>query len=144
MINNDNSELKVTSVKTCRDCGRQHSLVSSYCGHSHGKDIFAVGIVRAPRSGRQSQLICPDLPLAIQQDDIVRGQIDVAAVRQREEAERKRLIVAIQKRCPPAPKCDHGRPVKTHTFSDGKVLKLYGCGCSNGPEILNGWRTNGK
>ena len=81
MINKDNSEVKVTSVTTCRDCGRQHSLVCSYCGHPHGEDIFAVGIVRAARSGRQYPPICPDLPLAIHQDDIVQGRIDVAAVR---------------------------------------------------------------
>lgn len=133
MINNDNSEVKVTSVTTCRDCG-----------HSYGDEIFAVGIVRAPRSGRQYSLICPDLPLAICRDDIVHGRIEAAAVRRREETEIKRLITARQKPRRPAPKCDYERPVKSHAFADGKVLKLYECGCSNGAEILNGRKHHGK
>jgi hypothetical protein len=133
MINNDNSEVKVTSVTTRRDCG-----------HSHGDEIFAVGIVRGPRSGRQYELICPDLPLAIHRDDIVHGRIDVAAVRRREEAEIKGLIAASQKPRRPAPKCDHERPVKSHVFADGKVLKLYECGCSNGAEIRNGRKNHGE
>jgi hypothetical protein len=133
MINNGNSELKVTSDKTC--CG---------CGHSHGDEIFAVGIVATAGSGRQYQLICPDLPLVIHRDDIDRGRIDVAAVRRREEAELKRRIAASQKPYQPALKCDHERVVKSHVFADGNVLKLYGCGCSNGTEILNGRKIRGK
>lgn len=85
-----------------------------------------------------------ELPICVHQDDIVHGRIDLAAARRREEAERKRLIAANQKPHRPAPKCGHGRPVRTHTFSDGKVLKLYRCGCSNGAEILNGRKTHGK
>ena len=85
-----------------------------------------------------------ELPLFVHQDDVVHGRIDLAAARRREEAERKRLIAANQKPYRPAPKCDHSRPVRTHTFSDGKVLKLYRCGCSNGAEILNGRKTHGE
>jgi len=85
-----------------------------------------------------------ELPLAIHQDDIVHGRIDLAAARRREDAERRRLIAANQKPHPPAGKCDHRRPLRAHTFSDGKVLKLYRCGCSNGAEILNGRKTYGK
>ena len=85
-----------------------------------------------------------ELPLAIHRDDIFHGRVDVPAVRRREEGELKRLIAANQKPHRPAPKCDHGRPVRTHTFSDGKVLKLYRCGCSNGAEILNERKTHGE
>jgi hypothetical protein len=84
-----------------------------------------------------------ELPICVHQDDIVHGRIDFAAVRRREEAELKRLIAASQMPCRPAPKCDHERPVKSHVFADGKVLKLYGCGCSNGAEILNGRKNQG-
>jgi hypothetical protein len=75
-------------------------------------------------------------PVCVHQDDIVDGCVDWTAARRREEAELKRLIAISQKPSAPAPKCDHGWPVKTHTFSDGRVLKLFGCGCSNGTEIL--------
>jgi hypothetical protein len=85
-----------------------------------------------------------ELPLAIHRDDIFHGRVDVTAVRRREESELKRLIAANQKPWWPAPKCDHERPVRTHTFSDGKVLKLYRCGCSNGAEILNGRKNHRK
>ena len=84
------------------------------------------------------------LPVFVHQDDIVHGRIDLAAARRREESERKRLIAANQQPRRPAPKCDHSQSVRTHTFSDGKVLKLYRCGCSNGAEILNGRKTHGK
>jgi hypothetical protein len=85
-----------------------------------------------------------ELPLCVHQDDIVHGRIDFAAVRRREEAQLRRLIAANQKPRRPTTKCDHGRVLKSHVFADGKVLKLYGCGCSNGPEILNGRKTHGK
>jgi len=143
VLDDNNSVFKWVKDSPHPDCHQQRRSACSYA-QCHANDMFAVGIVRGSRSGRQYELICPDLPLAIHQDDIVHGRIDRAAVRRREEAERKRLIAANQKPHRPAPKCDHGRPVRTHTFSDGKVLKLYRCGCSNGAEILNGQKTYGK
>lgn len=85
-----------------------------------------------------------ELPMCIHQDDIVQGRIDFVAVCRREQVERERLIAANLKPYRPAPKCDHGQSVKNHTFTDGKVLKLYGCGCSNGAEILKGRKNHGK
>jgi hypothetical protein len=85
-----------------------------------------------------------ELPIRVHQDDIVHGRIDLAAARRREDAEAKRLIAASRKPWWPAPKCDHERPVRTHTFSDGKVLKLYRCDCSNGAEILTGRKIHGE
>lgn len=85
-----------------------------------------------------------ELPVCVHQDDIAHGRIDFAGVRWREDAERKRLIAASQNPWSPATKCDHERPVKSHVFADGNVLKLYGCGCSNGAEILNGRKTHGN
>ena len=83
------------------------------------------------------------LPLVIHHDDIIRGRVDIAAVRRREEANRKRLIDAGQKPYFPKPQCDHRDAVKSYVFTDRKVLRLYSCGCSNGAEILNG-RRNGQ
>jgi hypothetical protein len=83
------------------------------------------------------------LPFA-HQHDIDDGRVDLTAARRREEADLKRIVAVSRKPSPPPPQCDHGRPVKTHTFSDGKVLKLYGCGCSNGTEVLKGRKNNGK
>lgn len=144
MINSNNSESILISEKVSHYRGWENEPVCSACGRSDANDIFAPGIVRGARSGRQRRPMCPALPLAIHQDDIVRGRLDLAAARRREEAERKRLIAANQKPHRPAPKCDHDRPVRTHTFSDGNVLKLYRCGCSNGAEILNGRKTYGR
>jgi hypothetical protein len=143
VLDDKNSVFKWVKDSTHFDSGQLRRCVCS-CGQCHASDMSAVGVVRGARSGRQYELICPDLPLAIHQDDVVHGRIDLAAARRREEAERKRLIAANQKPLRPAPKCDHGWPVRTHTFSDGKVLKLYGCGSSNRAEILNGRRTYGK
>jgi hypothetical protein len=111
---------------------------------SHGEQVLVSGLHRASQSSHPRQTVFPALPLTIHQDDIVHGRIDFAAVRRREDAERKRLIAASQKPCPPATMCDHERAVKFHVFADGRVLKLYGCGCSNGAEILNGRKTHGE
>jgi hypothetical protein len=55
--------------------------------------------------------------LHVHQDDIVRGRIDVAAVRRREEAELKPLIAASQKPCRPATKCDHERSLSSQRLT---------------------------
>ena len=140
----NNSAFKLAPRSTHNCCSQEHSLLCSYSGRRHADNSLVLRIVRAARSGRQYEQTYPDLPLAIHRDDIVQGRIDGVAVRRREEADLKRLIAANRRPPRPAPKCDHKRPVRTHTFSDGKVLKLYRCGCSNGAEILNGRKTHGK
>jgi hypothetical protein len=77
------------------------------------------------------------LPPVIHRDDIRRGRVDFVAVRRREEADRKRLVEATKRPAQASVSCDHARAIKTYTFRDGKLLELYGCGCSNGREILN-------
>lgn len=42
----------------CRHCSRQHSLVCTSCGRTHGEHTFADGIVRPSRSGQQYELVC--------------------------------------------------------------------------------------
>lgn len=93
---------------------------------------------------REDQHISIHLPSVIHRDDIRRGRVDLLAVRRREEADRKRLIEASRKPPQTSVTCDHTRPIKTYAFRDGKLLELYGCGCSNGREMMNGPGDTGR
>jgi len=117
-----------------RRSSHKHSRLRT--GRYHGERNVTNMVLRVSWSEPLRRLIHDGLPRTIHCDDIVHGRIDADAVWRRERADTKRLIEASRKPYRPAPKCNHARPVKSHIFTDGKILKLYACGCSNGREVL--------